>query len=37
VAFAKASIDAALKALKGEKLPANTITATKVLDASNVK
>jgi ribose transport system substrate-binding protein len=37
VAFAKAAIDAALKALKGEKLPANTITATKVLDASNVK
>ena len=37
VAFAKASIDAALKALKGEKLPANTITATKVLDASSVQ
>ena len=35
-AFVKAAIDAALKALKGEKLPAQTLTEVKVLDATNL-
>ena len=36
VAFAKAAVDAALKAINGESLPAQIITDTKVLDASNL-
>jgi ribose transport system substrate-binding protein len=35
-AFARAAIDAALKAIKGEKLPPQIITDTKVLDATNL-
>jgi len=35
-AFARAAIDAALKAIKGETLPPQIITETKVLDASNL-
>jgi ribose transport system substrate-binding protein len=35
-AFARAAIDAALKALKGEKLPPQTLTEVKVLDATNL-
>jgi len=35
-AFARAAIDAALKAIKGEKLPPTIITDTKVLDATNL-
>jgi ribose transport system substrate-binding protein len=35
-AFARAAIDAALKAIKGESLPPQVITETRVLDASNL-
>lgn len=35
-AFARAAIDAALKAIKGETLPPQIITDTKVLDATNL-
>jgi ribose transport system substrate-binding protein len=35
-AFARAAIDAALKAIKGETLPPQIITETKVLDATNL-
>ena len=35
-AFARAAIDAALKAIKGETLPPTIITDTKVIDATNL-
>ncbi len=35
-AFARAAVDAALKAIKGEKLPPQTLTDVKVLDATNL-